>query len=45
MAAAARDVVEPEVVQDEGRATPEQVEYEQFGDEWDAAMSDVSDDA
>lgn len=38
---------EPDVVvqvQYEGRATPEQVEYEEFGDEWDAAMSDVSDD-
>lgn len=38
-------VVEPEMEPDEGRATPEQVEYGEFGDEWDAAMSDVSDDA
>lgn len=38
-------VVEPAVVMDDGRATPEMVEYEEFGDEWDAAMSDVSDDA
>lgn len=33
------------VVQEEGRQTPELVEYAEFGDEWDAAMSDVSDDA
>lgn len=37
--------VEHEEVQDEGRATPEQMDYEEFGDEWDAAMSDVSDEA
>lgn len=36
---------QPPVVEDERRATPEMEEYEEFGDDWDAAMSDVSDDA
>lgn len=37
--------VEHGEVQDEGRATPEMMDYEEFGEEWDAAMSDVSDEA
>lgn len=37
-------IVQPDMVEDERRAAPEQVEYGEFRDEWDAAMSDVSDD-